>query len=140
LLIHRFGSLRLVLFAGALAGASVIVLALRLHGASGLPSAATYWIVMLAVAGVGIFASIVIATGYSLLTLGYSDQVRATGIGVGLMIGRGGGVVIGLVGGVLLSLAGDATWPFFAVLLGVVLAMLIGALIIDRHIAADRAG
>jgi AAHS family 4-hydroxybenzoate transporter-like MFS transporter len=139
-LIHRFGSLRLVLFAGALAGASVIVLALRLHGASGLPSAATYWIVMLAVAGVGIFASIVIATGYSLLTLGYSDQVRATGIGVGLMIGRGGGVVIGLVGGVLLSLAGDATWPFFAVLLGVVLAMLIGALIIDRHIAADRAG
>lgn len=134
-LVHRFGSRRVGLVAGVLTGISVVILALRLHGATEIPSETTYWIVMLAIAGVGIFVSTVIAMGYSLLTLSYSEQIRSTGIGVGLMIGRTGGVVIGLVGGVLLSLAGDQTWPFFLVLLGLTVMILAGVLIADRHIA-----
>jgi len=134
-LVHRFGSRRVGLIAGVLTGISVIILALRLHGADTPPSEATYWIVMLAIAGVGIFASTVIAMGYSLLTLSYAEPIRSTGIGVGLMVGRTGGVVIGLVGGVLLSLAGDQTWPFFIVLLGLTVAILAGVLIANRHIA-----
>lgn len=137
-LIHALGSRLVALCAGVLTAASIVALALRLHGAEGPPDALTYWIVMGAVAGVGIFASTVIAAGYSIITLGYSEQVRSTGIGVALMIGRSGGVIIGLIGGMLLSLAGDATLPFFGVLLLVCTTILAGALVIDRHIAPTR--
>ncbi len=137
-LVHRFGSRPVAQIAAVMTCVSVIVLTVTLYGAVEAPSAATYWAAMLSIGGVGIFASTVIAIGYSLLTLGYSEQVRSTGIGVGLMIGRAGGVVIGLVGGVLLSLAGDQSWPFFIVLMVLTVVIFIGTLIINRHIAPIR--
>lgn len=137
-LVHRFGSRLVGLVAAALTGLSIIVLALRLHGAAEAPDEATYWLVMLAVASVGIFISIVIAMGYALLTLGYSEAIRSTGIGVGVMIGRVGGVIVGLGGGVLLSLAGDQTWPFFLILLALTGVILAGVLIANRHIPPVR--
>jgi len=137
-LVHRFGSRSVGLVAGVLTGICVIGLALRLHGAADAPDGATYWMVMLAVAGVGISISIVIAMAYALLTLGYSEAIRSTGIGVGVMIGRVGGVIVGLGGGVLLSLAGDRTWPFFLTLLGLTGAIFAGLLIVNRHIPPAR--
>jgi len=133
-LVHRYGSLRITLIGAALTGLTVVLLAARLFGASGPPSAETYWMTMLAISGMGMFASMVIAVGYALLTLGYAEPVRSTGIGVGLMIGRMGGVLIGLTGGLLLTLAGDATWPFFAVVLAVILLVMVASLVVDRHI------
>jgi len=137
LLIHRHGSLRVALGASLLTAVSLALLAVTLFGAVAPPDAAVYWTVMVGVAGVGIFASTAIAVGYALLALGYSEQIRSTGIGVGLMIGRSGGVLTALAGGVLLSLAGDQSWPFFAVMLVLSVMILVGTLTIDRHIAAD---
>jgi AAHS family 4-hydroxybenzoate transporter-like MFS transporter len=137
-LVHRYGSLRITLVGAVLTAATVIILAAHLHGASEAPNPATYWLVMLAISGMGMFASMVMAVGYALLTLGYAEQVRATGIGVGLMIGRLGGVLIGATGGLLLTLAGNATWPFFAVVVAMTAVAILGALIVDRHIAPSR--
>lgn len=137
-LVYRFGSLRITLIGAALTAITVTLLAMRLVGASGVPSRETYWMAMLAISGMGMFASMVISVGYALLTLGYEEQVRATGIGVGLMIGRMGGVLIGVTGGLLLMLAGNATWPFFTAVVGMTVIVIIGALIVDRHIAPAR--
>ncbi|BAK66294.1 putative aromatic acid transporter [Sphingobium sp. SYK-6] len=137
-LVNALGSRMVVMSAALLAAGCILLLGLRLHGLSGLPDAATYWVVMGAVGGVGIFASTVIATGYSVIALGYSEQVRATGIGVGLMIGRSGGVIMGLIGGVLLSVANDQSWPFFAVVLFFAFTILAAALVINRHIPPLR--
>jgi len=137
LLIHRHGSRRVALGASALTAASLALLTVTLLGAVAPPGPLVYWTVMASVAGVGIFVSTAIATGYALLALGYSEQVRSTGIGIGLMVGRTGGVVTGLTGGVLLSMAGDQSWPYFTVLLVLTVAICVGALLIDRHIAAD---
>ncbi len=135
-LIYYFGSRRVVLTASTLTLISLLVLLSALMDAGGAPSASSYWIIILAIAGVGIFDSTCIAAGYAFITLGYPENVRATGIGVALMIGRMGGVLTGLFGGWLLSVAGDQSYPLIATLIALTFVTFAGGLVVNRHIAA----
>jgi len=135
-LISCFGSRRVLLTASVLTLLSLLVLLAALTDADGAPSAAAYGIIILAIAGVGIFVSTCIAAGYAVITLGYPEAVRSTGIGVALMIGRMGGVLTGLFGGWLLSVAGDRSAPLIVTLIGLTGVIFAGALIVNRHIMA----
>jgi AAHS family 4-hydroxybenzoate transporter-like MFS transporter len=136
LLIGWFGSRRVLLFATLLSLVSLIALTGALLGA---PGPATFWLVMIAIAGVGLFDSMAIATGYAVMTMGYPEKVRSTGLGITLMIGRSGGMVTGLIGGWLLSLSGDQAWPMLLLLVALSLVTLTAGFVIDRHIGVRRA-
>ena len=137
-LIQWFGSKRIIIVASMLTLASLAALLSVLGDIQGPPSVADYWIVMASIAGVGVFISMVMAAGYALITMGYPEQARATGIGIALMIGRMGGVATALSGGVLLTLAGDAVYPLIVTLIALIFTAFAGGLIINRHIAARR--
>ncbi len=139
-LIGWFGSWRVVLVANVMGLLSLISLATVISGLDGQPDAGRFWTLILSIAGVGLFVSISLAAGYAVMTLGYPEEVRSTGIGIALMIGRLGGMTTGLIGGWLLSIAGDQVWPMLAMLILLSLVMLAAGLIVDRHIGASRAG
>jgi AAHS family 4-hydroxybenzoate transporter-like MFS transporter len=113
----------------------LIILLIALGGADGAPSQGRSWVVILSIAGIGIFVSICMAAGYALITLGYPEAVRSTGLGIALMIGRMGGVLTGLTGGLLLSLAGDESGPLLATLIALTVVIFGAGLIVNRHIA-----
>ncbi len=135
-LIFLFGSRRVVMTASTLTLISLVVLLTTLSGIDGAPGVGTYWIVILAIAGVGIFDSTCIGMGYAIMTLGYPERIRSTGIGVGLMIGRSGGMLTGLIGGWLLSVAGEQSYVLIGTLIGLTFVTFAGGLVINRHIAA----
>jgi MFS transporter, AAHS family, 4-hydroxybenzoate transporter len=128
------GSRRLIVLSALLAALSLMALLGVLASLDGPASGAAYWSALAAIAGIGLFASMGLATAYMVMTLGYPENIRATGLGITLMIGRMGGMLTGLLGGWLLSLVGDATWPLLLLLVLLALAMLVAGLVIDRHI------
>ena len=135
-LIFLYGSKRVVMTASTLTLVSLIVLLTTLSSIGSEPAPGSYWIIVLAIAGVGIFDSMCIATGYAVMTLGYPERIRSTGIGVALMIGRSGGVLTGLIGGWLLSVAGDQSYVLMGTLIALTFATFTGGLIVNRHIIA----
>lgn len=134
-LVFLFGSKRVIVVSSLLTLVSLLVLNMALASAGGAHSPALYWAIIVAIGGIGFFDSASIATGYALLTLGYPERIRSTGIGVGLMIGRSGGVLTGLIGGWLLSLAGNRSYPLTWTLIALSLVTLVAGIIVDRHIA-----
>lgn len=140
-LISLFGSKRVLLSASAMTCVSLVLLLWTLSGAAGPPSTERYWIAIIAIAGVGVFVSTCMATGYAVLTLAFPEHIRSTGVGVGLMIGRLGGMLTGLTGGWLLSVAGEQSHVLLGTLIAFSLVVFTGGLIVNRHIRARvRAG
>lgn len=135
-LVRRIGSKRIILGASVMTLACLVLLQAALGAAGDPPDERSYWLVVLANAGIGIFISACMAAGYAMVAMGYTESVRATGIGISLMIGRVGGVLTGYFGGVLLSLAGEETYPMTGTLIALSLVALAGGLIVDRHIIA----
>lgn len=86
------------------------------------------------VASISGVVSVGIATIYVMMTLGYAQSCRSSGIGFGMMTGRVGAILASFAGGFLIDLGDGSLVPFFA-------AMLIGsalvscaASIVDIHV------
>ena len=98
-------------------------------------SYATFSLVLWVIAGgLGLSQGLFNATFYAVITAGYSASMRASGSGFALMVNRAGGVVSIIVSGIVMTATQESA-PAFALTLGAVILVAIGAvLIIDRHI------
>jgi MFS transporter, AAHS family, 4-hydroxybenzoate transporter len=133
-LITRMGSRQLIPLCCMAVLVCVVIVALALHGKDVGNSASSRWLVVLVSGGAGGFLGAATASIYAVLVSAYPATCRATGVGMGLAMGRAGAIASTYSGGMLLSLDGSSTRPFFLALgLCAVLALL-GSLIIDRHI------
>lgn len=137
--IVRTGSRRPLLICCIGIVACVCVMAFTLVQAGGKPTPSTLWIMTIAGAGEGGFNGAAISIIYAMLSYAYPAAGRASGVGLGIMIGRLGGVLGAFSGGMLLALDGVSTLPFFAVMAVLALIALIGFLIVDRHMPAHAA-
>lgn len=111
----------------------ICAMAAALIQAGGRPTPSTMWIMILAGAGEGGFNGATISIIYAMLSYAYPSAGRASGVGMGIMVGRLGGVVGAYSGGTLLALHGVSTVPFFLVMGSIAAIALLGFLIIDRH-------
>jgi AAHS family 4-hydroxybenzoate transporter-like MFS transporter len=93
---------------------------------------------LIATGGVGAFSGAGIAAVYTLLAFVYPVSARASGMGMGLMMGRAGGIAATLVGGTLMALDGDNLVPFFAAAALAALAAIAGTMILGPFLAANR--
>ncbi|MEY4761643.1 MAG: hypothetical protein RLZZ200_1499 [Pseudomonadota bacterium] len=92
----------------------------------------------LGVAIVGGGTAMLLATMYFVLAQGYPGARRASGVGVGMLLGRFGGVASSWFGGQLLGATIGDSMPFFVSLLAAVGGILAGLFIIDRHVPRSR--
>jgi len=136
-LINRLGSRRLMLMTSGGTLIGVLLMGWSVVGHINDPGNPSYFLFVLIGSGVvGGLTGACIAAIYALLAFAYPVSCRASGVGFGLMMGRAGGIATTLIGGALLEADRGSAKPFFAVLMLVSIAALIGALIIDRHIPA----
>lgn len=135
---RRFGS-RIVLIvisvvlAGILAALWGAVEGLA-QQASGTEQTTVTWLIGAA----GGFFSAAIAGMYVMMTFGYPQSCRSSGIGFGIFMSRLGAISGSALGGALLGASGASTLPFFAVLIlcsGLIAA---AALVVDRHLPPLR--
>ena len=111
----------------------IAVMAAALIQAGGRPMPFTLWIMIFAGTGEGGFNGATISIIYAMLSYAYPPAGRASGVGMGIMVGRLGGVVGAYSGGTLLALHGVSTTPFFIAMGSIAVIALFGFLIIDRH-------
>ncbi|MDR2326087.1 MAG: MFS transporter [Acidovorax sp.] len=78
---------------------------------------------------IGVFVNACVAGLYAISPLVYGSEVRATGMGWGIGVGRMGAIVAPLVAGSLL----DASWSPGQLYVGCSLAFVLGALIVSMH-------
>lgn len=131
-IVQRFGSRTVVMVGSVLTLASLVALLSSFGAKAGDVSP---WAVILYIGGIGTFISLTMVAGYALITMGYAERTRSTGIGVALMIGRMGGGIAALFGGLLLSVAGDQVYPLIGTLIALTFVAFAGGWIIDRHVA-----
>jgi AAHS family 4-hydroxybenzoate transporter-like MFS transporter len=138
LLLGRFGFRPIILLGcfGSLAG--ILLIAAALSAREGMLFALSRPLALIATGGVGAFSGAGIAAIYTLLAFVYPISCRASGIGMGLMMGRAGGIAITLIGGALLAADGDNLLPFFAALVVAVFAALAGTWILGPHLPSIR--
>ncbi|MBL8552131.1 MAG: MFS transporter [Hyphomonadaceae bacterium] len=130
-LIERLGSRTAVL--GQTAGA--IVGALMLAGLVGM-GASDIAILFWALAFMGFFLSGLINGLYTLSTLIYPPQVRATGVGSAAAVGRLGAIVSSYTGPIALQVGGAS--GYFFVIAAALAVSFIGVALVNRHIAANQ--
>lgn len=136
-LIGRLGS-RAALFVAAAGSLMALILlgtVLTIQG-GGTPMAAMVVLVGFCGTGAGVIASTVSA----IVATAYPVELRATGVGFGVMAGRIGGIATTLGGGVLLTMGRNDVRPLFLVLCIMCGLIVLSAWVIDRHIdhQADR--
>lgn len=91
---------------------------------------ATLTLVSVCGAGAGMIASTISAVVAS----AYPPELRATGVGFGVMAGRIGGITTTLGGGVLLTIGQNDVAPLFIVLIFMCVLILLSTFVIDQHI------
>jgi len=133
-LVTIFGSRRLLTVAAILAGAGAAILMWAMGPAAvasprGLDAAAAL---------IGGTTGLLLATMYVVLAQGYPVSRRASGVGVGMLLGRFGGIASSWFGGQLLGAGVADSMPFYVSLLVAVSGILAGLFIIDRHVPGGR--
>ena len=133
-LIRRFGS-RLVMGGVALGVlAAVLGLALALQWMPQVPGAG-YRLAVHALAGaVSGIVSTGIGTIYVIMTMGYPQACRGSGIGFGMLMGRIGGILASFFGGTLIDWGQGSLTPFFAAMAVGAVLITAAALVVDRHV------
>lgn len=87
-------------------------------------------------AAVGAAASIGVTTLYAMAALLYPPEIRSSGIGLGMTMGRIGGIAMSFAGGYLLDLAGGSAAVLFGVLAACALVATSAGWLVRRHIPA----
>lgn len=134
LLADRHGTRRLMFVAGTVVLLAVLLMAVAVLQHLGLRGETAYAAVLVASSLAGGATGSVLAATYTVLASGYPPQMRATGLGIGLMIGRVGGIASTFTGGLLLAVPGLGALPLFLVLAGCALLALLGIGLIDHHV------
>jgi AAHS family 4-hydroxybenzoate transporter-like MFS transporter len=122
---------RRVMLASAIATAALLVAfgaALEL-----LPEARASLIAL--AAAVGAAASIGVTTLYAMAALLYPPEIRSSGIGMGMTMGRIGGIAMSFAGGYLLDIAGGSALVLFGVLATCALVATSAGWLVRQHIA-----
>lgn len=140
LLMPRCGSR--LLMGIAIAGTTIAIV-LLLHALGPLRTdvqASPQTLLLLAAGLAGGSTGTVLASLYMVLAAGYPAPRRASGLGLGMMLGRAGGIASTFSGGYLMGAVPAQSWPFFSALLLGVAGALSGWVLIDRHLARSHAG
>lgn len=143
-LIRRFGS-RAVMGGVALGLLAVVIaLACALEWMPDAPGAAYRMLVHALAGAVSGIVSTGIGTIYVIMTLGYPQACRGSGIGFGMLMGRVGGILASFFGGSLIDW-GVAQWggslaPFFVAMTVGAILVSAAALVVDRHVPAAARG
>ncbi|MES2699351.1 MAG: MFS transporter [Pseudomonadota bacterium] len=115
-LVRAAGSRATILGSTVLSCAALIAFGLTLDHAPASPDLATRVIIDALAAGVGTSASIAVTTLYAMAAILYPPAIRASGIGLGMTLGRVGGIGMSFAGGYLLDWAGGSALALFGVL------------------------
>jgi AAHS family 4-hydroxybenzoate transporter-like MFS transporter len=134
LLVHRFGSRRVVLSISASLLVTLVVLGVVLERLSGTPDQTDfYWVVSLYGLSAAIFSG-GIASLYALMTYAYPPSCRSAGIGFGIFVGRIGAISATGLGGALIDFGEGSLVPLFAVLAVSAVLFSAAAFVVDRHV------
>ena len=131
---RQFGSRIVMIVLGITLTAVIVALGLAVEGLPAVPDAGDKTLVTALVGLSGALFSAGIAGMYVIMTAGYPQSCRSAGIGFGIFMSRIGAVGATAFGGVLLEMGGTSVMPLFVVLTIASLAILIGAVVIDRHV------
>ena len=126
---------RRVMLASALAAA----LLLAMFGLA-LEAGAVRFVLYALAAGVGAAASIGVTTLYAMAALLYPPEIRSSGIGLGMTMGRIGGIAMSFAGGYLLDFAGGSAIVLFGVLALCALLATSAGWLVRVHIPPGGAG
>jgi AAHS family 4-hydroxybenzoate transporter-like MFS transporter len=136
-LVRAAGSRATMLGSTVLACAALVGFGLTLDQAPSAPGLALRVTIDALAAGVGAFASIAVTTLYAMAAILYPPAIRASGIGLGMTLGRIGGIGMSFAGGYLLDWAGGSALMLFGVLaVCAVIATSAGWLVRD-HVTAN---
>jgi len=137
-LARRFGSRRVMLGVSAILVVLTVAVAVLVEGAGAAPDPTSRLIISGLVATISGIVSVGIATIYVMMTLGYPQSCRSSGIGFGMLTGRVGAILASFGGGYLIDLGGGSLLVFFgAMLFGAALVATAG-LLVDRHVEPAR--
>lgn len=135
---RQFGSRIVMIVIGLTLTAIIVALGAAVEALPGsLDASDRFWVTALVGASGALFSA-GIAGMYVIMTAGYPQSCRSAGIGFGIFMSRIGAVGATAFGGALLELGGTSVVPLFAVLTAASLAILIGAVVIDRHVPPLR--
>jgi len=129
--IARLGS-RAVLSAAAIGSLLALALLGMLLSSNGWEAQMTAMLALVGLCGIG--AGLIASTVSAVVTTAYPVEMRATGVGFGIMAGRVGGIATTLGGGILLSIGKHDVRPLFLVLCLMCGVVIFSAFLIDRHI------
>ena len=134
-LIARLGSRVVVSVLAFLGIAAAVMMSIASYVLT--PGPLFFWILFPGLAIAGFCIGSLMAIYLVLAAEAYETRLRTTGIGLMYAIGRGGAILSSFVGGAVLAAALPA--GFFIMIAALVVAMLAGSLIVDRHIGStDR--
>jgi len=133
-LARRFGSRSVMLGVSAVLVIMSGALALLMESLAGAPDAALRIMIPSLVAGIAGVVSLGIATIYVMMTLGYPQSCRSSGIGFGMLTGRVGAILASFGGGYLIDLGNGSLLPFFATMLAGSALVSVTAFLVDRHV------
>jgi AAHS family 4-hydroxybenzoate transporter-like MFS transporter len=85
-------------------------------------------------AGVGAAASFGVTTLFAMTALLYPPEIRSSGIGLGMTMGRIGGIAMSFAGGYLLDMAGGSALILFGVLSACALTATSAGWLVQQHI------
>jgi AAHS family 4-hydroxybenzoate transporter-like MFS transporter len=77
-----------------------------------------------------------VTTLYAMAALLYPPEIRSSGIGLGMTMGRIGGIAMSFAGGYLLDFAGGSALALFGVLAACALVATSAGWLVQRHIPA----
>lgn len=132
-LTRQCGSKTVMLGSSAVLLVTVVALTMLIENAASVPSAAEQTLIHILVATVSCAVSVAIATIYVMMTLGYPQSCRSSGIGFGMLVGRVGAILTSLTGGYLIDQGNGSLLPFFTALVFGSVVIGLSAFIIDRH-------
>jgi AAHS family 4-hydroxybenzoate transporter-like MFS transporter len=135
-LVRAFGSRQVLLVASGVLLLILVTLASVVERTAGAPDAQATAIIVVLIGLAAATFSCAIATHYVIITLGYPQSCRSSGIGFGVFVGRIGAILASGFGGTLLDLGHGSSLIFFIVLAVGSLFIAVASFIIDRHVVA----
>jgi AAHS family 4-hydroxybenzoate transporter-like MFS transporter len=136
-LVRAAGSRSTLLGSTALTCLCLIAFGLTLDHAPPAPDLALRVTLDALAAGVGAFASVAVTTLYAMAAILYPPAIRASGIGLGMTLGRVGGIGMSFAGGYLLDWAGGSALTLFGVLAVCAVIATSAGWLVREHVTAN---
>src|SRR5690554_6020077 len=133
-LARRFGSKAVMYGVSIILFAMVSTVAFIVEAFAVSPAATLRLAIQVLIASISGIVSVGIATIYVMMTLGYSQSCRSSGIGFGMMTGRVGAIAASFGGGFLIDWGNGSLAPFFAAMAIGSALVAAAAYVVDIHV------